>query len=202
MDTASQNIPGTEAGQQTQIQQTTQQASQTSQGKTFTQEEVNTMMAAEKRQGKNSVLKELGLNPEDKDALKNLKTLLEGQKTDTQRLTDNLNAETEAKSAAEARALIAERKLMVLTSGCLPDFVEEVTALATAKTSDAVPFETALKQVREKCAAFFGEQGNGGSGTGQGQGHKRTPGNGGAGGLGARLAQSIVNQNQKNPYFD
>lgn len=201
MDTASQNIPGTEAGQQTQVQQTSQQQ-QVAQGKTFTQEEVNTMMAAEKRQGKNSVLKELGLNPEDKDALKNLKTLLDGQKTDTQRLTDNLKAETEAKSAAEARALIAERKLMVLTSGCLPDFVEEVTALATAKTSDAVPFETALKQVREKCAAFFGEQGNGGSGTGQGQGHKRTPGNGGAGGLGARLAQSIVNQNQKNPYFD
>lgn len=201
METASQNIPGTEAGQQTQVQQTSQQQ-QVAQGKTFTQEEVNTMMAAEKRQGKNSVLKELGLNPEDKDALKNLKTLLEGQKTDTQRLTDNLKAETEAKSAAEARALIAERKLMVLTSGCLPDFVEEVTALATAKTSDAVPFETALKQVREKCAAFFGEQGNGGSGTGQGQGHKRTSGNGGAGGLGARLAQSIVNQNQKNPYFD
>lgn len=201
MDTASQNIPGTEAGQQTQVQQTSQQQ-QVAQGKTFTQEEVNTMMAAEKRQGKNSVLKELGLNPEDKDALKNLKTLLDGQKTDTQRLTDNLKAETEAKSAAEARALIAERKLMVLTSGCLPDFVEEVTALATAKTSDAVPFETALKQVKEKCAAFFGEQGNGGSGTGQGQGHKRIPGNGGAGGLGARLAQSIVNQSQKNPYFD
>lgn len=201
METASQNIPGTEAGQQTQVQQTSQQQ-QVAQGKTFTQEEVNAMMAAEKRQGKNSVLKELGLNPEDKDALKNLKTLLEGQKTDTQRLTDNLKAETEAKSAAEARALIAERKLMVLTSGCLPDFVEEVTALATAKTSDAVPFETALKQVKEKCAAFFGEQGNGGSGTGQGQGHKRTSGNGGAGGLGARLAQSIVNQNQKNPYFD
>lgn len=201
MDTASQNIPGTEAGQQTQVQQTSQQQ-QVAQGKTFTQEEVNAMMAAEKRQGKNSVLKELGLNPEDKDALKNLKTLLDGQKTDTQRLTDNLKAETEAKSAAEARALIAERKLMVLTSGCLPDFVEEVTALATAKTSDAVPFETALKQVREKCVAFFGEQGNGGSGTGQGQGHKRTSGNGGAGGLGARLAQSIVNQNQKNPYFD
>lgn len=201
MDTASQNIPGTEAGQQTQVQQTSQQQ-QVAQGKTFTQEEVNTMMAAEKRQGKNSVLKELGLNPEDKDALKNLKTLLDGQKTDTQRLTDNLKAETEAKSAAEARALIAERKLMVLTSGCLPDFVEEVTALAAAKTSDAVPFETALKQVKEKCAAFFGEQGNGGSGTGQGQGHKRTSGNGGAGGLGARLAQSIVNQNQKNPYFD
>lgn len=200
METASQNTPGTEAGQQTQVQQTTQQ--QVSQGKTFTQEEVNTMMAAEKRQGKNSVLKELGLNPEDKDALKNLKTLLEGQKTDTQRLTDNLKAETEAKSAAEARALIAERKLMVLTSGCLPDFVEEVTALAAAKTSETVPFETALKQVREKCAAFFGEQGNGGSGTGQGQGHKRASGNGGAGGLGARLAQSIVNQNQKNPYFD
>lgn len=201
MGTASQNIPGTEAGQQTQVQQTSQQQ-QVAQGKTFTQEEVNTMMAAEKRQGKNSVLKELGLNPEDKDALKNLKTLLDGQKTDTQRLTDNLKAETEAKSAAEARALIAERKLMVLTSGCLPDFVEEVTALAAAKTSDAVPFETALKQVREKCAAFFGEQGNGGSGTGQGQGHKRASGNGGAGGLGARLAQSIVNQNQKNPYFD
>lgn len=201
MGTASQNIPGTEAGQQTQVQQTPQQQ-QVAQGKTFTQEEVNTMMAAEKRQGKNSVLKELGLNPEDKDALKNLKTLLDGQKTDTQRLTDNLKAETEAKSAAEARALAAERKLMVLTSGCLPDFVEEVTALAAAKTSDAVPFETALKQVKEKCAAFFGEQGNGGSGTGQGQGHKRIPGNGGAGGLGARLAQSIVNQNQKNPYFD
>ena len=201
MDTASQNIPGTEAGQQTQVQQTSQQQ-QVAQGKTFTQEEVNTMMAAEKRQGKNSVLKELGLNPEDKDALKNLKTLLDGQKTDTQRLTDNLKAETEAKSAAEARALAAERKLMVLTSGCLPDFVEEVTALATAKTSETVPFETALKQVKEKCAAFFGEQGNGGSGTGQGQGHKRTSGNGGAGGLGARLAQSIVNQNQKNPYFD
>ena len=44
-----------------------------SQGKTFTQEDVNRMMAKEKQQGRNAVFNELGINPDDADAISLIK---------------------------------------------------------------------------------------------------------------------------------
>lgn len=172
----------------------------TQQAKTFTQEEVNRMLANEKRQGRQSVLKELGIDPEAKDGVKNAKATLDASKTAAQLSEEALNNEKAARQAAEAKALAAEQKLQVMASDCKPEFVEEVTALTLAKTNDTTDFEIALKAVKEKCPAFF-TNANNDTGTGAGQGHKKQSGEK-AGTLGARLANNAVNNNAtKNPYF-
>ena len=173
------------------------------QGKTFTQEEVNRMLANEKRQGRNSVLKDLGIDPEDKDGVKNAKGILDSQKTQAQRDSEALSAEKTARAEAEAKATAAERKMAVMLSGCKKEFIDEVTALAAVKVNDSTDFEAALKAVKEKCPAFFGEdEGNPApGGTGKGQGHRRQGGSK-PGEFGSRLAQGAVSNTPKeNPYF-
>lgn len=170
------------------------------QTKTFTQEEVNRMLANEKRQGRQAALKALGLDPNDKDAEKKAKAILDTQKTQAEKDAEALTTEKNARAEAEAKALAAERKLAVLTTGCKAEFVEEVFALASAKVNDSTDFEAALKAVKEKCPAFF--EGESDPGTGGGQGHRRKKTETKSGALGSRLAQSVVSANPKeNPYF-
>lgn len=172
------------------------------QTKTFTQEEVNRMLANEKRQGRQAALKALGLDPNDKDAEKKAKAILDTQKTQAEKDAEALTTEKNARAEAEAKALAAERKLAVLTTGCKAEFVEEVFALASAKVNDSTDFEAALKAVKEKCPAFFEGDGGGDPGTGGGQGHRRQKQGEKPGARGAALAQSVVSANPKeNPYF-
>lgn len=171
--------------------------------KTFTQEEVNRMLANEKRQGRNSVLKDLGIDPEAKDGVKAAKAVLDSHKTQKQLDDEALTAEKEARSEAEKKATAAERKYTLLTSGCKKEFVEEVMALASAKVNDTTDFEAAVKAVKEKCPSFFEEDEGGDKGTGGGQGHKRQNNKAKPGEFGTRLAQGIVSSNPKeNPYFN
>lgn len=174
-----------------------------SQTKTFTQEEVNRMLANEKRQGRQAALKALGLDPNDKDAEKKAKGILDSHKTQEQLTNEALENEKNARSEAEKKALAAEQKLAVLEAGCKKEFVEEVTALAAVKVTDTVDFAAAIKAVKEKCPSFFDEGEGGDGGTGGGQGHRRQNPNNKPGSMGARLAQNVTSNNvTKNPYFN
>lgn len=171
------------------------------QTKTFTQEEVNRMLANEKRQGRQAALKALGLDPNDKDAEKNAKAILDNQKTQAERDSEAVKTAQTAQANAEAKATAAERKLSALTSGCKKEFIEEVIALASAKVNDSTDFEAALKAVKEKCPAFFDDDND--LGTGGGQGHRRQKQGEKPGSRGAALAQSAISSNPtKNPYFN
>lgn len=171
------------------------------QTKTFTQEEVNRMLANEKRQGRQAALKALGLDPNDKDAEKNAKAILDNQKTQAERDSEAVKNAQTAQADAEAKATAAERKLSALTSGCKKEFIEEVIALASAKVNDSTNFEAALKAVKEKCPAFFDDDND--PGTGGGQGHRRQKQGEKPGSRGAALAQSVISSNPtKNPYFN
>lgn len=174
------------------------------QEKTFTQAEVTRMLANEKRQGRNSVLKDLGIDPEDKDGVKNAKGILDAQKTQAQLDREVLSNEKTARAQAEAKAVAAERRVGVMLAKCKGEFLDEVIALASAKVTDTVDFDAALKAVKEKCPTFF-EDGDGGDpdpGTGKGQGHKKTS-NTKPGEFGSRLAQGVVSATPaKNPYFN
>ena len=74
--------------------------------KRFTQDEVNRLMSREKRKGRASLLKELGLNPEDKDAVSGLKKLLEEHQTDSEKKEKTLKdaQDTAAKETSRANA--------------------------------------------------------------------------------------------------
>ena len=77
--------------------------------KTFTQEEVNAMMAAEKRQGKNSVLKELGFEDlnKAKEAIQGYNQYLETQKTTEQKRPER--GEKKRQTPGKEKARVQQR---------------------------------------------------------------------------------------------
>ena len=168
--------------------------------KRFTQDEVNRLMSREKRKGRASLLKELGLNPEDKDAVSGLKKLLEERQTDSERKDKNLKDAQDIAAKETSRANAAERKLSVLMAGCQKEYVEEVTTLAAAKVDEDIDFDKALEEVKKKFPTFFGEDSAQDTGTGSGQGHRRKKTDN-PGSFGSRLAQNN-STSKKNPYFN
>lgn len=168
--------------------------------KTFTQAEVSRMMANEKRQGRTAIMRELGLDVEDKDAVKNAKALLDSLKTREEKDAEALKTAQDALSGANEKAMLAERKLSVYISGCNKEYVDEVMALASAKVTDEVDFETALQQVKEKCSAFFTVPDEG---TGRPVNPKRGPAKKEPGNYGKMLAERAKPKHiENNPYFN
>lgn len=170
--------------------------------KTFTQAEVNKLLANEKRQGRQSALRALGLNPDDKNAEKAAKAILDAQKTQAERDAEALTAAQAAQTAAEQKAQALEHKFSIIAAGCKVEYADEVAALVSLKITDTTDFDTALKAVKEKFSMFFEDTKDNDTGTGKGQGHKRQNTDQKPGGLGARLAQNISSKSNKNPYFN
>ena len=89
--------------------------------KVFTQEEVSRMMAEEKRQGRMSVLKELGVEDEAsaKDALSKYQAGIEAQKSDLQKAQDAIKAEQESRAQAPQLTRQVRRRSYIRLRGRL-----------------------------------------------------------------------------------
>ena len=61
--------------------------------KTFTQEQINAMMTREKNQGRNAILKELGIDPKDTKMVAMVKALIDSQKSDEEKTLEKQNEE-------------------------------------------------------------------------------------------------------------
>lgn len=179
--------------------------------KTFTQKEVNAMMAKEKRQGKNSVLKNLGFESEEdaKKAFNLLKALTDSQKTDEQKVIEEKDEVAKGKDKAEERAIKAENKLACLMAGVSKDCIDDVLAIASAKVDEDNDLSDVLEDMKKnkKYALFFEESdkqddevNDGHKGTGakpkNNKGSKGEPGN-----LGERLAKNSSKPAKKSSYF-
>lgn len=179
--------------------------------KTFTQKEVNAIMAKEKRQGKNSVLKNLGFDSEEdaKKAFNLLKALTDSQKTAEQKVIDEKDEAAKGKDKAEERAIKAENKLACLMAGVSKDCIDDVLAIASAKVDEDNDLSDVLEDMKKnkKYALFFGESeepddepSNGNKGTGakpkNNKGGKDESGN-----LGERLAKNSSKPAKKSSYF-
>lgn len=173
--------------------------------RTFTQEEVNRMMANEKRQGKNSVYKELGVDPNDKKAMAMIKALLDSQKDD--------ESESEGNSAeldeANKRAAVAEAKAEAMMQGILPKYVDDAIALALPKVTEDKDLKAVLKDLKAKYPVWVKEDSDNGmnkgkSGTGSSLGSSSKGGNGNndVKGIGARLAASRKAAKPKSSYWN
>lgn len=156
-----QGDPGTDPQGQQQAQQ--QQQTPPPAGKTFTQDEVNALAAEEKKQGRAAVLRELGIDPEDKNAIKRYSQLIKENQTKEEQLSNELNAANTAKDEAEARASAAEMKLAAIQKGVNPKFVDDVLVLAQSKVTDDKPIDKVLDEMKTTYPAFFGEDGSGSS---------------------------------------
>ena len=171
-------------------------------GRTFTQEEVNRMMANEKRQGKNSVYKELGIDPKDKKAVAMVKAILESQKDDE---TDEAtNSEIDE---ANHRAMVAEAKAEAMMIGILPKYVEDVVSLALPKVTEEKDLKSVMRELKAKYPIWVkaddsDPNNKGKSGTGSSLGNSGSKGGDDKSkGIGARLAASRKANKSKKSYW-
>ena len=173
--------------------------------KTFTQDQVNKMMAKEKNQGRNSVYKELGIDPKDEKQVAAVKEYLENQKTDAQKAAEKEMENNSKIQEAEQRVRIAEAKAELMTLGIQPQYVDDAVTLALSKTSDDdSDIKSILTELKTKYPVWFeSKDDNKGKGTGSSLGSKNNPGsgNGGNEGLGKRLAASRKNPGVKKSYW-
>lgn len=172
-------------------------------GKTFTQSDVNAMLKREKEAAKKALLKELGVEDAKtaKEGLAKYKEILEKDQTEADKAKGALGESEKAKNAAEARAILAEAKVEVLSAGCKPEYLDDVITLAMARVTEDKDVKTVVEDMKKdaKYAAFFGGS-DGDHGTGGGSGYQRPGGGGDPGALGKRLAART--KTGDNPYFN
>ena len=169
--------------------------------KTFTQEDVNRMMANEKRTARSALLKELGYEVKDgkiTETIATVKGILDSGKTQQQldqeaRTTaeNNLAAEKSKTSALQAR-------VDVMTAGVKPEFVDDAIAMLLPQVTEQKPLSKLLEEYKTKYPAWYGES-SGSGGTGNSTKNGRNTG-GTQSGLGKRLAESNKSA-AKSSYF-
>ena len=156
--------------QQNQNQQNQQQqAQQQESGKTYTQAQINSMMANEKRTARQALLKELGFEVGDDQSYQttvaNIKKTLDAGKTQQQLDQEaKTKAEGEAKDA-NARAALAEMKVSALTAGVKPDRLDDMIILAQAKIAGGQKANQAFADLKKNYPDAFGVESSGGTGS-------------------------------------
>jgi len=155
--------------QQNQDQQGQQQGQQQESGKTYTQQQINSMMANEKRTARQALLKELGFEVSDDQSYQttvaNIKKTLDAGKTQQQLDQEaKTKAEGEAKDA-NARADLAEMKVSALTAGVKPDRLDDMIILAQAKIAGGQKADQAFADLKKNYPDAFGVESSGGTGS-------------------------------------
>lgn len=169
--------------------------------KTFSQEEVNRMMANEKRSARSALLKELGYEVKDgkyAETVATVKGILDQGKTQQQ-------LDQEARTTAETN-LVEERsknsalqaRVDVMTAGVKPEFVADAIAMLLPQVTEQKPLSKLLEEYKTKYPAWYGES-SGSGGTGNSTKNGRNTG-GTQSGLGKRLAESNKSA-AKSSYF-
>lgn len=155
-------------GQQQGQQQNQGQQQQQDQGKSYTQAQLNSMMANEKRTARQALLKELGFEVGDDQsfttAVANIKKTLDAGKTQQQLDQEaKTKAEGDAK-AANARAEAAEMKVAALTAGVNPKRLDDMILLAQAKITKGQTADQAFADLKKDYPDAFGIEDSGGTG--------------------------------------
>lgn len=159
-DTAqTENSNGQQSNGEDESKSTTKNNGTTS--KTFSQEQVTAMMAKEKKQGKASVYKELGIDPNDSNMVSMFKAFIESQKTDEQKQHEQAATNAAKYAEIESRAKIAEAKVDAMQLGVLPQYVDDVVTLVLAKQSEDADIKTEVSQLKSKYPFWFGGQPSG-----------------------------------------
>lgn len=172
-------------------------------GKTFTQEQVNAMMANEKRTARNALLKELGYEVKDgakaADVVATVKGILDQGKTQQQLDKEAKDNAESAKAAAETKANNLQAQVDAMKAGVKPDYVDDAINLLLPRVTEDKPLTKLLEEYKTKYPNWFGESG-GSNGTGGSTNPARNKG-GDIGGMGKRLAQTNQPAQSKSNYF-
>lgn len=165
--------------------------------KTFTQEEVNSLLSASKKETKKSVLKSLGFKSEA-EAKNSISVLNKLFDNDNGGSDNNDSGNDEAKKRAE----IAEAKVTCLMAGVEKSCIEDVIAIANKKVTSEKDLSKVLDEMKEqeRYSSFFSSEN---SGTGSDPGHSG-PSDSKSENYGKKIAESNKsnNSNGKSNFFD
>lgn len=214
---------------QQQSQQNSQQQNNQSIGgtgaKTFTQEQVNYMMANEKNQGRNAAFREMGIDPNDPNGINMMnmfKAFMSAIQSPEQQVKNQVNQQQSKIIEAENRAIKAEVKAEAMQLGIQGQYVDDAVIIIMSKLNNNTDVKTTVGELKTKYPIWFdtgnnqGTNNNGGNnqqrqnnnqsgqrGTGSSVGNisgGRSQNNG-ASGLGARLAAQRKSSNSKKSSF-
>ena len=175
--------------------------------KTFTQTEVNNMMAKEKNEGRRAILKSLGFKDEEeaKKSIEEYNKYVQSKKTDDEKKAEALKTAKSEKDEAIRRAMEAESKLACYNAGVSKDYIDDVILIASSKVSEDKTLDKVLEEMKKdkKYESFFGKVASSSSeGTGSNAGHSSNN-NGKDEGIGKRVAErNKSNQNKKSSFFN
>ena len=139
-------------------------------GKTFTQEDVNRMMAREKNQGRAAAFSELGLDPNDANMMNMFKAFVSAMQSGSGQ-DNQQSAQQQIKIAeAESRAKKAEAKAEAMQLGVNPQYVDDAVTIIMSKLDDNNDVKTLVGELKTKYPAWFNveqqnqndDKGNGG----------------------------------------
>lgn len=166
--------------------------------KTFTQKQVSSMMAKEKRQGRDAAFKEMGIDPNDSKMVNMFKAFIQSQKTDEQKANEEAATQAAKIAEAEHRAMVAEAKAEAMQLGVLPQYADDAVILALSKMSDDddTDLKSIIGELKTKYPVWFdasnagadGKNATGQKGTGASVNNSSDKGGKENKGMGARLA--------------
>lgn len=140
-------------------EQQVQGTQQVSTQKTFTQEDVNRMMAAEKEQGRKAILRELGVEDvtSAKEGLQKYQEFLNSQKTELQQAQEGKAKLESDYASAIARANHAEACIAALRAGANSESLDDLVTIASTKVSESKTFEAVISEMKSNSAyaGFF-----------------------------------------------
>ncbi len=137
-----------------------QQTAEQAEGKTFTQEDVNNIVAREVKKTQEKLLKQLGIEDfsSAKEGLEKFREWQESQKTETEKQAERLQKlETDYQSVASENEAL-KTQLSAIKAGVNPDSVQDVVVLAKAMVNDEVDMDQAIQKVLEKYPHFKAQQ--------------------------------------------
>ena len=124
-------------------------------GKTFTQEDVNRMMAREKNQGRAAAFSELGLDPNDANMMNMFRAFVSAMQSGSEQ-DNQQSAQQQIKIAeAESRAKKAEAKAEAMQLGVNPQYVDDAVTIIMSKLDDNNDVKTLVGELKTKYPAWF-----------------------------------------------
>ena len=123
--------------------------------KTFTQSQVSSMMAKEKKQGRNSAYNELGIDSEDEELMKTVKEFVEFKKSSKAK-EDEPNSNSNSNSELEQKLALAEAKIEALALGVKSQYVDDIITLVASRIGGESDLKTVLAEYKLKYPAWFG----------------------------------------------
>ena len=129
-------------------------------GKTFTQEDVNSIAAREAKKAQEKLFKEVGIEDFDnaKEGLQKFKEWQDSQKTEAEKQQEALQSLQGEKEALTKTVSQLEAQISAMKAGVSGDSVEDVIALAERLVNDETTVDEAIEQVIKKYPHFSGQE--------------------------------------------